>query len=504
MSDVARDGATSRELPLEDLATAIGAAVRGGMRFAGLFAIPDPPGGTRLRAMLAEPGGLPSIDALVPPGHHSYPAITPSVPAAAWYEREIRDLYGLHPSDHPRPDPLVLPRPADYPPPRPGAGEALPPLTVDSSPLPAHLVGPGVFTIAYGPVRSGVFESVEYLVETPGEEIPHLRSRVYHKHRGIERRFEGMPPEDGVLMAERAEGVASVAHATAFCQAVEDIAGVSIPRQAALVRSLHGELERVANHLDSVLRHTEAAGQAVAYSRMSYHKERVMRLRADLCSHRFGRGVVLPGGVSGPPLLRPGELEGAIGELEGALRRDLDLLMSTPSFLDRLRGTGVIRVEKAASHGALGPVGRGSGQAEDVRRSRPYAAYAELPLRTHHRDEGDVLARQHVRVEEIFSALDLARHAAWTLEDAGEPPDGAWASPVDPEVSGESTGWAEAPQGEVLYLVRLHQGRLSRAKPRSASFHNFALFPDAFPKDILTDFAFIEASFGISIAGVAG
>jgi Ni,Fe-hydrogenase III large subunit len=40
-------------------------------------------------------------------------------------------------------------------------------------------------------------------------------------------------------------------------------------------------------------------------------------------------------------------------------------------------------------------------------------------------------------------------------------------------------------------------------KPRSASFHNLALFSSAFPKDILTDFAFIEASFGLSIAGVA-
>ena len=40
--------------------------------------------------------------------------------------------------------------------------------------------------------------------------------------------------------------------------------------------------------------------------------------------------------------------------------------------------------------------------------------------------------------------------------------------------------------------------------PRSASFHNLAMFPLAFPKDILTDFAFIEASFGLSVAGVSG
>ena len=56
----------------------------------------------------------------------------------------------------------------------------------------------------------------------------------------------------------------------------------------------------------------------------------------------------------------------------------------------------------------------------------------------------------------------------------------------------------------MLYLVAVEDGRLVRVKPRSASFHNLAAFHAAFPKDILTDFAFIEASFGFSIAGSGG
>ena len=168
----------------------------------------------------------------------------------------------------------------------------------------------GIFTLPYGPVRSGIFESVQYLIETPGEDIPHVRARVYHKHRGTERRFEGMSPADGALLAERTEGVASVAHAMAFCQAVEAMSGgrgapggTAVPEAALLVRALHAELERIANHLDSTVRHTEAAGQAVANARLAWHKERLMHLRAKLCGHRFGRGVVVPGGASGPPAL---------------------------------------------------------------------------------------------------------------------------------------------------------------------------------------------------------
>jgi len=62
----------------------------------------------------------------------------------------------------------------------------------------------------------------------------------------------------------------------------------------------------------------------------------------------------------------------------------------------------------------------------------------------------------------------------------------------------------EAPQGELIYYVEAEGGELIRVKPRCASFHNFALFDKAFRGDILTDFVFIEASFGVSIAGVSG
>ena len=110
------------------------------------------------------------------------------------------------------------------------------PASIDPDPgvLPRHVVGPGLFTIPHGPVRSGVVESIEYLVETPGEDIPHLNMRLFYKHRGIEKRFEGMSPADGVLLAERTEGIASVAHAMAYCQAIERIAGTQVPWAAAL------------------------------------------------------------------------------------------------------------------------------------------------------------------------------------------------------------------------------------------------------------------------------
>jgi Ni,Fe-hydrogenase III large subunit len=491
-----------RRTEADRFADSVEAAVRDGGRFAGLVAPACDDGSTVLRALLATPA-LVVIETIVGSGVNTYPALTPLVPSAAWYEREIHDLFGIEPVGHRRLDPLVLPLGLHSARPRPGGSSpaAAATLELDFAALPGHVSGEGLFTIPYGPVRSGVFESVEYLVETSGEEIPHLRTRVYHKHRGLEQRFVDLDPSDAVLLAERVEGAASVAHAMAFSQAIETLAGVEAPRCAQMVRVVHAELERVAAHLDSIIRHTEGAGQAVAYARMSLHKERIMRLRALLCGHRFGRGVVVPGGVTGPLQLDLDDTLAEVGQIDRAIASDAKALMATPSFLDRLRGTGPLPAELALANGALGPVGRGSGLVGDIRLQRPYGAYRFLGFEAAEGFvKGDALARQWVRIEEIRQAFHLVRQG---LDELSEGDAGPWQYDVT-MTDGLALGWVEAPQGELLYLVEAEGGRLVRVKPRCASFHNLALFAEAFRGDIFTDFVFIEASFGLSIAGVSG
>jgi formate hydrogenlyase subunit 5 len=457
--------------------------VAAGDRFAGLFATKpaDQALGhnpVTLSAHLATAGDIETLEVTLPPGAASYPALTPRLGAAFWYERVIHDQFGLVAEDHPRLAPLI--RPGD--------------------PLPRHVEGYGLFTIPHGPVRSGVMESIEYLVETPGEAIPHLNMRVFYKHRGVERQFAGMRPADAVLLAERAEGIASVAHALAFCHAVERMTGCAPPPAAGLVRVLHAELERVANHLDAAMRLADAAGLAVATARLALHKERVMRLVSRMCGSRFGRGVVVPGGVTALPQLPPAELRAELDKLSRQVTADAAALMATSSFLDRLRGTGPLTPARARSHGALGPIGKAAGFADDHRLARPYDGYCMLavpPARAH--TAGDAMARLRVRWEEVDQSFGLLRSAAAELAERTGDQLRARCEPS----AGRALGWAEAPQGEVLYDVSLAGGRIARCHPRSASFHNLVLMHEVFCGDILTDFPFIEASFGLSVAGVA-
>jgi formate hydrogenlyase subunit 5 len=495
------------DLPLQQWRDQITARVAAGDRFAGVYGSHSGDA-THLQGLLVGASVVSCLRTLIAPdgdGSLSYPALTPDVPAAFWYERALHDLSGVVPTGHPRLDPLLLPRRPGQPTPRPGHPERdRLDRHIHSSAADQHgpvdVSGRGVFTLPLGPVRSGVFESIEFLIETPGEDIPHLNIRPHFKHRGIAKPFEGLPAADGVLVAERVEGIASVAHALAFAHAAETLGGVTPPRRAGLVRVIHAELERLANHLDVVTRLCDAAGLAVPHARFGWHKESIMRLVSRLSGNRFGRSVVRVGGVAAEPRLHLTDVAQELAVITKRIHGDRNALMVDASFLDRLRGTGHLDPELAASHGALGPLGRGSGCDDDARR-RVYDGYRELPLvdSTAVNDQGDALARLRVRWSEIDGAVELIQRACDRLTGLS---DTALAVEV-PAVDGLALGWAEAPQGEVLYGLEIRDGVIGRCFARSASLHNMLLFHDVFNGDVFTDFPFIEASFGLCYAGVA-
>jgi Ni,Fe-hydrogenase III large subunit len=476
--------------------------VAGGERFAGMYGT----GGRdecELSALLAAADGvqrLPVVVAAGADGVLSYAALSTEIEAAFWYERALHDLSGVVPLNHPRLEPLLLPRGSGVAPPRPGDVEVMEPLPSHEEHGPADVSGRGIFTIPFGPVRSGVFESIEFLVETPGEDVPHLNVRPHFKHRGVAKRFETLDVRDGVLVAERVEGIASVAHALAFSHAVEVLSSVDVPPAARLVRVIFAELERLANHLDVAMRLADAAGLAVATARFSWHKELVMRLTSRLCGNRFGRGVVVPGGVRTGLAVDPDVLTADVTALSRRLAADVRAVMNTASFLDRLRGTGHLDAGLAARFGALGPIGRACGYDDDPRRVRPYDGYRDLPAPTPPEvDSCDAVGRLRVRWTEVETSVGLILGAARALDGLADDRPGVVVEPG----TGYATGWAEAPQGEVLYGLELADGRIRRCFARSASFHNLALFHDVWRGDVLTDFAFIEASFGLSYAAVA-
>lgn len=405
-----------------------------------------------------------------------YGSLSATWPAARWAEQELVEREGVAPVNFSSERPLTRP---------------------DADRVDRHVQGLDVFTLPYGPVRSGVFEAIQFQIETGGESILALQTRPFFKHRGLEDRMCGMTPDQAVHVAERVAGIASVAYACAFSQAVERAVDVTPTPTAERWRAVYAELERMACHLDVIAKQAETTALYVGHARFQILKEQVIRLKAGLTGSRFARGVILPGGVRFEGRMDPDDLMGALDELERELRRDRRLFLQTASMTDRLIGTGELPRRLVEEYGAVGPVARGSGLSTDARHERPYGDYRRLGLRVITYAEGDAMARVNVRFGELTESLRILRQSVEHLRHDEHD----LALPVPAEATGAAFGWAEAPQGELLVWVEVRDGIMHRVHFASPSLRNWALFDHAFPGDVLTDFAFIEHSFGLTPAG---
>ncbi|WP_454691209.1 hydrogenase large subunit [Achromobacter aloeverae] len=429
------------------------------------------------------------------------PSLTPLAPLLSWYEREIADLSGIVFEGHPQPVPLLLLPGAQVDAslqqvaPRPQAPEA-----PRGDPLPYHLpsvAGPDfgdVQRLPFGPIRADVVESAQFVFLYTGEAILHYHPQLFFKHRGMERRFEGKPPALGVILAERVSGVGSLAHALAYCQAIEAAAGCAIPPRAAMARVILAELERLYNHLHFLGQLCHTTTLKVGEAEGKYLEERVKQINARLTGNRFLRNVLAPGGLRTD--LQLNGLAPALAAIRAEFAGYARMLESSTPHLDRLITTGVLSEQVARDQGATGPVERASGSARDLRRDLPYAGYAGLPIDVAQRTAGDAHARQQVRIAEIEASFTLIGLAIEAM------PAGETRTACRVDAGAEGLGWAESPRGALYYAVHADaEGRLARVKIKSPSFSNWRAFPFTVHDSNMMDYAINEASFGSTMAG---
>jgi Ni,Fe-hydrogenase III large subunit len=427
------------------------------------------------------------------------PSLAHVWPLLGWYEREIMDLHGIQFTNHPEPNRLVLR--GNVPPPLARHGSAVQrPAAPRDEDIPRALpdVSAGeVQTLPFGPVRADVLESAEFTFFYTGEHILHYQPHLFFKHRGMEERFEGIDPLRGVVLAERISGVGTVAHALAFCQAVEAACDCEVPARARSLRVLLAELERVYNHFHYLGHLANTTTLKVGEAEGKLLEERAKQINARLTGSRFLRSLLVPGGLRRD--LAPADwLSGTLETLREQSARYIDRLERSDSHLDRLITTGRLTPKVVFDQGATGPVQRASGADRDLRRDHPYAAYGELPTVVPVRQDGDAYARSAVRAAELDASIALIQRVLLLL------PDGPVRTECVPVPRTEGLGWSESPRGSLFYAVHFGgNGRFSRVKIKSPSFSNWRIFPSTVHDTNMMDYAINEASFGLTIAGCA-
>jgi Ni,Fe-hydrogenase III large subunit/Ni,Fe-hydrogenase III component G len=435
------------------------------------------------------------------PGHEPrFPSLAPALPAVNWQEREIQDWLGIEAEGHPNPRrvalhdhwPDVHPLRKDF-----SIATVLPDFEGESH-VYRPTLGEGVFQVPVGPVHAGIIEPGHFNFAVAGEPILYLQLRMFYKHKGTEKLFEQLPVPKAVFLAESVSGDSAFSHGTAFCQAVEKGAEMEVPFRAEVMRTILLELERIYNHVADIGAIAMDVGFVVANYHAGRVREMVLGVNANLTGSRLLRAMVCVGGVrrdwNGEQIH---QLSTAMDIVEREFRDLVALISSSDSTRDRLERTGCLSAEKARALGVVGVGGRASGIDLDVRRDHPYAAYAHLEWRIPVYQEGDVLRRMQVRIDEVFESIGLIRDAVNNLPagphraPAGVVPPGRYAlSAVE--------GW----RGEILYWVRTGAGnRLERCKVKDPSLNNWPALVEAVQGNIIADFPVINKSFNLSYSG---
>lgn len=325
--------------------------------------------------------------------------------------------------------------------------------------------------IPIGPQHPSLKEPACFTVTLEGEKIRDVVVGIGYNHRGMEKACESRNYTQIIYLLERICGICSHTHTTAFCQGVEELAGVTIPRRAAYIRVIVAEIERLHSHLLWLGVAAHEIGFDTMFMYVWRDREAVLDILAEVGGNRVNYAINTIGGVRRDidDQMMTVILKTMDG-LEEQLKYYCDLALTDTTLAVRLAGIGKLSREDALKYGAVGPVIRASGIDFDVRAVDPYAVYSEIPFNVITDEHADVFGRTVVRILEMLESVEIIRACIKNI------PDGDIVVKAPRRIpAGEVISRTEAPRGEDIHYIRANgtdkPDRVRVRAPSEANWH---------------------------------
>ncbi|MCF6173691.1 MAG: NADH-quinone oxidoreductase subunit C [Campylobacteraceae bacterium] len=413
-------------------------------------------------------------------------SITSKYTIATWFERKIKDDFGIkiegaydnRPLVHHERFPNIFPMQKEF------VQKNIE--FSDFKPYKYETVGgEGVFEVAVGPIHAGIIEPGHFQFSQEGERMLHLEVRHFYTYRGIEKSLEGKSLFEAKEMIERISGNESIAYQLAWFDILAEAGGLKYDEKLKKYHCLLLEIERIIHHLTDIGFIPNDAGFGAALSFASQLCEDTRVFLQELCGHRFGFGSI---GFEVKKYDKQNILD-FLNTLEKRVRWFEDWIIDIPSLWDRFDSTGVLSRQKAKKYCVTGIVARASGEKLDARNGEFYKKYGFV---SQNELLGDVASRFKLRIKEIYMSISLIKSF---IDD-----DVKIQKPIKFD-DGEYISYVESSIGELFMFIKLKNGKIDRFYARDASFINWQALYLMMEKDIIADFPLINKSCDLSYAG---
>ncbi len=334
-----------------------------------------------------------------------------------------------------------------------------------------------------GPQHPSTHGVLRVVLRTDGEMVLEAVPHIGYLHRCAEKIGESVPYNQFIPYTDRMDYLAGMNENWAYCRAVEELAGIELPRRAEFIRIIIGELNRIASHLVSFGTYGLDIGAFTPFLYAFREREYILDLFEMVCGARLTYSYFTIGGsVYDLPEGYLEKITEFLDYFEPKIKEYNDLLSHNHIFVKRTANVGVISPELCKAYALTGPVIRGSGIAYDLRRDKPYSLYPELDFdvcvgRGEKGVLGDCWDRYIVRMLEIEQSVKIIRQAIKMIPVSGEEANYRikLSRNFKPD-AGEVYVETENPRGILGFFLESQGGPMAyRCKVRAATFCNLSV-----------------------------
>ncbi len=321
--------------------------------------------------------------------------------------------------------------------------------------------------IPFGPQHPVLPEPIHLDLVLEDETVIEAVPSIGYVHRGLESLVTKKDFNEMVYVTERICGICSFMHGMGYCNALEKIMQVEVPRRADYLRTIWCEMSRLHSHLLWLGLLADAFGFEALFMQSWRLREKILDMFEISTGGRVIFSVNKVGGVlKDMPSDMLKSFVSILDDMEKELKETTTVFLNDFTVKSRLESVGIITKDDAIRRGAVGPMMRASGIEVDMRKTG-YAAYGDIDFEIITSTECDSLARCKVRIGEIFQSIGIIRQAAAKI------PQGEISVPVKGNPDGEYFVRLEQPRGEAFYYVRANGTKfLDRMRVRTPTFAN--------------------------------